>query len=97
MTTISNILRIGNSCGVIIPAKMLKALALSEKDAVSVSEVGGRILIRKLPSADMASPFRSLDEWYEERGYLTDEPIADSMQYVADIKSHRNNKEIPEW
>lgn len=97
MTTNSTILRIGNSCGVIIPAKILKSLALSARDEVSICADGGKITLRKIAGADKATPFSSLDTWYAEHGYGSEESVDDALEYVEKIRTERIDKDIPQW
>lgn len=97
MTVNSSILKIGNSCGIIIPAKILKALSLSEKDSVRITETGGRITIQKLESSEVETPFSALDSWCDERGYASEESLEDALEYVERIRAERNSKEIIRW
>jgi len=97
MTVNSSILKIGNSCGIIIPAKILKALSLSEKDSVRISEAGGRITIQKFESSEAQTPFSVLDSWCDERGYTSEESIEDALEYVESIRSERKSKDIIQW
>ncbi len=96
MTTNSTILRIGNSCGVIIPAKILKSLALGARDEVRISDDGGKITLTKIPEEKKITPFSALDDWCEKNGY-GDESIEDSLEYVEKIRSERLDKDIPQW
>lgn len=45
----TNIIQIGNSKGVILPAEILKQLSLSTKSAVNVSLEGNSIIIKAQP------------------------------------------------
>ncbi len=96
MTTNSTILRIGNSCGVIIPAKILKSLALGARDEVRISDDGGKITLTKIPEGKEITPFSALDDWCEKNGY-GDESVEDSLEYVEKIRSERLDKDIPQW
>lgn len=96
MTTSSSILKIGNSCGIIIPAKILRSLSLSEKDTVILSENGGCLTLKKQTAAEK-TPFSALDIWCQEHGYSTDDTLAQSLEFVDSIRSERQNKEITEW
>ncbi len=97
MTANSSILRIGNSCGIIIPAKILKALSLSEKDSVRITEAGGRITIQKCESSEVETPFSALDHWCDERGYTSEDSIEDALKYVESLRAERNDKDIIQW
>lgn len=44
-----NILQIGNSMGVILPARLLKRLNLSAKDPVIISQKNNSIVIKPVP------------------------------------------------
>lgn len=46
---VTNIIQIGNSKGIILPAEILKRLSLSLKSAVSVSLDGSSIVIKAQP------------------------------------------------
>lgn len=96
MTSNCNIIKIGNSNGIIIPAKMLKALSLNERDTVSISEYHGGILLKKISSQAAETAFSALDRWNEEHGY-PEESIQDTLAYVDAIKSDRKDKDIPQW
>lgn len=97
MTVNSSILKIGNSCGIIIPSKILKALSLSEKDSVLITEAGGRITIQKFEASEIETPFSALDRWCDERGYSSEEPIEEALGYVESLRSERKSKEIIQW
>ncbi len=98
MTTNSTILRIGNSCGVIIPAKILKSLALSARDEVCISDEGGKITLTKIPDEKEITPFSALDAWCEKNGYGNgEESVEDALEYVEKIRSERLDKDIPQW
>ena len=47
MDKYGKIIRIGNSCGIIIPSRMLKDLSLDVEDSVLISIEGRSIVIRK--------------------------------------------------
>ena len=96
MTTNSTILRIGNSCGVIIPARIMKSLSLSERDVLSVTESDGKIILQKAADAEKVTPFSALDQWYRDNGFAGMD-TNDALDYVAKIRAERNNKDIPQW
>lgn len=95
--TNTTLIRIGNSTGVVIPAKILKSLSLSVKDKVSIGEENGRITLRKIPDNTEKTPFSALDSWCSENGYERPESIDDALDYIARIRSIRCNKDIPQW
>ncbi len=97
MTVNTTLIKIGNSTGVIIPAKILKSLSLSGKDKVNISEENGRITICASTVNDKQTPFSALDAWYDENGYDDSENIDASLDYVASLRAGRNNKDIPRW
>lgn len=96
MTSYSNIIRIGNSNGIIIPAKLLRALSLNEKDTVSITEFQGGLLLRKEHTQKIETPFSALDRWNEEHGYQ-DESTEDVLKYVENIREMRVDKDCPKW
>lgn len=96
METTANILRIGNSCGVIIPSRIMKSLSLSVKDTLTVSEIDGKIVLEKLPDILEDSPFSELDRWCKEKGYGGGS-AEDALSYVSEIRAARRNKDIPQW
>ena len=97
MTTTSTILKIGNSCGIIIPARILKSLSLGERDEITITETGGVITLRKCEQEAVETPFSRLDRWCEENGVLADESLEEILGYAEDVRSGRKNKEIPQW
>ncbi len=96
METTANILKIGNSCGVIIPSQVMKSLSLSVKDTLKLSEVDGKIILQKLDGSVKHSPFDALDMWCREKGY-GEETVGDALDYVSGIRQERKNKDIPQW
>ena len=96
MTTDLNIMRIGNSCGVIIPSSVMKSLSLSVRDKLRLTETNGRIILQKQSANDVETPFFALDEWCRERGYESESAKA-ALDYVSDIRSVRKDKDIPQW
>lgn len=95
MATSLNIIRIGNSNGIIIPARMLKALNLAEKDAVEVFEYGNELRIRKA-GVGSVTPFSELDAWNDAMGF-EDESIESIEAYASSLRAGRHNKDIPQW
>jgi antitoxin component of MazEF toxin-antitoxin module len=96
MTTNLNIMRIGNSCGVIIPSSVMKSLSLSVRDKLRLTEANGKIILQKQSAGDVETPFFALDEWCRERGY-EGESVRTALDYVSDIRSARRDKDIPQW
>ena len=85
MTSIGNIIRIGNSNGIVIPFKMLQKLGLKSKDMVSIDCSGGKITI-----AGTNDPFEAISHggWYEDE--------RDSHEISEELYRARvNNREIP--
>ena len=67
MNTTVNIIRIGNSLGVILPSKILKRLELREKDTLSVSLTGEAITLTSPDkSTSLNNPFSAISKggWY---------------------------------
>ena len=93
METTANILKIGNSCGVIIPSQIMKSLSLSVKDTLKLSEVNGKIILQKMSDTAAESPFDALDRWCGERGYCDE----DAQTCISNIRAARKNKDIPQW
>ena len=61
----SKITRIGNSLGIIIPAKILKEMSLKEKDVVSMELHGPRLVIGSVQAIE--DPFAPISHggWYD--------------------------------
>lgn len=95
MDASGTIIRIGNSNGVIIPARMLKALSFAEKDRIIISERDGGLLIMKNESQAQETVFSALDKWAEDQGYDSD--VRSALEYANDIRVSRRNKDIKEW
>lgn len=93
MTVNTNIIRIGNSNGIIIPMKMLRTLNLSEKDQIEISTHNGELRIRNASSENV---FSVLDRWNEEHGFQS-ENVEEVERYLDSIRESRFNKQIPEW
>lgn len=64
MTTSVNIIKIGNSCGIILPAKVMKALGVKERDALRISVAAGEARLVQ----ENADPFEAISSggWYED-------------------------------
>lgn len=94
MTT--TVIRIGNSNGLLIPAKILKRLSISERDILEIKECDGGIMLKKADMSPLRTPFSPLDDWKEENGYA-DESLSDALEYVENIRKSRANREIKLW
>ena len=95
MTMNVNIIRIGNSNGVILPARILRKLNLKEKDSLEVSEDGNTIRLCKAET-NYETPFSALDRWNEEHGNRLDD-LDSVSKYLSEIRSSRKSKEIKTW
>lgn len=94
MTTNVNIIKVGNSNGIIIPSSFLKALCLKEKDRVEISESNGILSLRKVEELG-ETPFSFLDRWNDEHGYS--DTFEDVNETLKVIRSSREDKEIIVW
>lgn len=89
----ANIIKIGNSKGVIIPATILKQLDLNNGDEISLCIENNRLVISK--SAEFTGPFTGpfaalkpfCDAWGDE----------DAMKIAEELRSGSGCREIPEW
>lgn len=95
MTANVNIIRVGNSQGIIIPAKFLKKLSLTEKDSLEISECDGGFSLKKV-TTKQTNPFDALDNWNLEHGY-NDSSLEEISDYIENLRSCRSNKEIVQW
>ena len=78
----ATIIRIGNTEGVRIPAKMLKACSLKHGDSVNITACGNRIII------EVNNPFAELDG-------IRPEDTRDAMEIAASLRESRvNTREI---
>lgn len=92
----ATVIRIGNSHGIILPAKMMAKMSLLPKDNVEIIEKDGGLLIKKRDPDAINSPFFAIDAWNEEHGYA-DETEEEVEAYIESIRSSRRDKEIPIW
>ena len=54
----TQVLRIGNSKGIILPANILKALSLNERDSLDIRTENGQIILSKTPEEEtFTGPF----------------------------------------
>lgn len=62
----TNIIRIGNSRGIVIPGKLLKSLNLDVKDSVEVEIADGKVVLS--PAAAQADPFAAISKggWFDD-------------------------------
>lgn len=81
MTTSVNIIKIGNSCGIILPAKVMKALGVKERDTLNISVSSGEA---KLVQANV-DPFAAISAggWYED--------TRDAHEISEELHSARGN------
>jgi len=93
----ATVVRIGNSNGIVIPAKLLKSLTLSERDRVEIKECNGGLFLKKISTPDTRTPFTALDEWNESNGFTEEFSLESTMEYIDSIRRGRVNKTVPEW
>lgn len=93
----ATVIRIGNSNGIVIPSKLLRALSLSERDQIELRECNGGLFLKKVGPACATTPFTALDRWNEENGFSEEFSLESSLEYVDSLRSGRANKETPEW
>ncbi len=74
----ATIIRIGNSEGVRIPAKMLKACSLKHGDSVNITACGNRIII------EVNNPFAELNDIHPE-------DTRDALEIAASLRGSRAN------
>lgn len=87
--------KIGNSCGVILPAFILEkmgALEPGSKLFVSVNDEGVATLELKVDGSSFIGPFKAL-----ERYSAAWEDGLDAVESATALESSRNNKEFEEW
>ncbi|MBP5567187.1 MAG: AbrB/MazE/SpoVT family DNA-binding domain-containing protein [Bacteroidales bacterium] len=85
----TKIIRIGNSLGIIIPAKILKKLSLQEKDTIAIEMRGPRLIIESAATKD--DPFAALPK----TGWFSDS--RDSWAIAEELHDSRvNNREVIE-
>ena len=85
----TKIIKIGNSLGIIIPAKILKKLALREKDEIAIELRGPRLIIES--AATKEDPFAALPK----TGWFNDS--RDSWAIAEELHNSRvNNREVVE-
>ncbi|MDR0973849.1 MAG: AbrB/MazE/SpoVT family DNA-binding domain-containing protein [Prevotellaceae bacterium] len=68
----SNIIRIGNSRGIILPSEMLKQLHLSLRSKVDVLLENGRIIIQSVPREGWAEAARKMSVAEEDTVLMPD-------------------------
>jgi len=93
----ATVVRIGNSNGIVIPAKLLKSLALSERDCVEMKECNGGLFLKKISNGDTRTPFTVLDEWNASNGFSEEFSLESTLEYIDSIQSERKNKSVPGW
>lgn len=98
MKTKTQVLRIGNSKGVILPAGILKELSLSERDNLDICTENGRIILSKTPAEEdfsgaFTGPFAELSGDPE----LWGGPMS-AIEYEDELRKGRHNvKEMESW
>ena len=92
MTTNTNIIRIGNSLGIILPAKMLKKLEAKERDILKLEEMSGRIVLSN-PVKESCDPFAAISAggWYGKTRQETDDLAA----YLHDSRINTREIDMP--
>ena len=94
MTT--NIIKIGNSRGVVIPASILKELALKEKDKLTIQVLEGKIVLTVTPeefTGVFTGPFAELARYAPDA-----DDTRDALEIAKQLHDSRvNTREIPEW
>lgn len=94
METTVNIIKIGNSLGVILPSKILKRLELEERDKLNVNLINETITLssKEKDNTEAKNPFSAISKggWYginkEEASELSDflhETRVDSLKEIA--------------
>lgn len=91
------LIRIGNSKGLILPANLLKALSISERDELSIAVHNGGILIKKISPSEKKTPFSALDQWNEMNGFIGNDSLEESLEYADGLRKSRRNKLAAEW
>ena len=98
MKTKTQVLRIGNSKGVILPAGVLKELSLSERDSLDIRTEGGRIILSKTPveesfTGPFTGPFSELSGDPELWG-----GTMTAVEYEDDLRKGRHSvEEMETW
>lgn len=89
----ANIIKIGNSKGVIIPASLLKKLSLSTGDEIILNIDGDKLVIRKNLeyTGPFTGPFAALEPFKDAWG------DGDPVEIAAKLRSGSGTREIPEW
>lgn len=85
----TKIIKIGNSLGIIIPAKILKKLSMREKDDIVIELRGPRLIIESVATKE--DPFAALPKtgWFKDS--------RDSWAIAEDLHNSRvNNREAVE-
>lgn len=93
----ATIVKIGNSNGIIIPAKILKSLQLAERDSLEIRESDGGLFLKKVGASNIVTPFSALDKWNETHGFTEGFSVEESLDYVNSLRKRRNDKKLAEW
>ena len=98
MKTKTQVLRIGNSKGVILPAGVLKELSLSERDSLDIRTEDGKIILSKTPEDEcftgpFTGPFAELSGEKELWG-----GTMTAVEYEDELRRGRHQvKEMETW
>ena len=97
MDKYGNIIRIGNSRGLIIPSSILKELSLKEKDEVVFSTKEGALHVRKLEP--YTGPFTGLfaDLPHAASGKPTPWEGKTTAEIMEEYRGGSGSRPIPEW
>ena len=92
MLKTGNIIKIGNSRGVIIPSSILKTLSLKEKDEVRLTIKDDALVIKKIEpvTGPFTGAFAELAPWKDAWGER------DSAEIEEELRAGGGTREIPE-
>jgi antitoxin component of MazEF toxin-antitoxin module len=92
MRKTGNIIKIGNSRGVIIPASILKTLSLKEKDEVRLMIKDNALMVKKIEpvTGPFTGVFAELAPWKDAWGER------DSSEIEDELRAGGGTREIPE-
>lgn len=91
----SNIIRIGNSKGLIIPSSILKSLSLKEKDEVELTVDDNALCIKKIQP--FTGPFTGMFSDMPKPGPGSWGGDMSAADYVDEMRAAGGSREIPEW
>lgn len=75
----------------------MKSLSLSVRDKISIAEEDGKITLRKIADPEEVTPFTAFDTLCDEKGFVDDVSVEASLDYAAEIRTDRKNKDIQQW